>query len=140
MVTKEYAELHPEENLGRDVALNGRADIFINSKNDLAQIRYDPNLTQAIIDRLKTQIGENTLHINYGSRLYELVGASPDSLSLPTARMHVREALLQEPRIEEIIEITANWRDNNKDSIEVGITVKPITDLANLNLIYELFI
>ena len=140
MVTKEYTALHPEENLGRDVALNERADIYINTKNDLAQIMYDPNLTQAIINRLKTQIGEIILHPEYGSRLYELIGTAPDDLSLPTARMHVREALLQEPRIEEIISITPSWVNTTRNAMDIGIIVKPIEDLAVLNLVYELFI
>lgn len=140
MVTKEYAAEHPEEYMGKDIALGDDGDITFGSRNDFAFAEYYDNLKQAIIDRLRTQLGEDELHPNYGSRLYRLIGTKPDDLSLPTAKMHTKEALLQEPRIEEIKEIKATWADNTKRTIELEITVKPVKNLPDLNLVYELFI
>jgi phage baseplate assembly protein W len=140
MITKEYAAEHPEEYLGRDVSLNIYSDIGFDYTNDLSTARYDANLTQAIIHRLQTGIGEDALHPNYGSRLFELIGTTPDDLSLPTAKMHTREALLQEPRITEVISIVPTWGNDDRTVIELNLTVKPLEDLATLNLIYEVFI
>ncbi len=141
MVLKSYAEEHPEEYLGRDIFLNAKNDIVINSKQDLTQIRYYENLKQAIINRLRTSFGELELHPNYGCRLNELIGTNPNELTLPIAKMHVREALLQEPRIEEIINIKPSFREGtNKQVIDIDIVVKPIKQLEVLNLVYSLFI
>lgn len=141
MVTKTYAAEHTEEYLGRDVQLTADEDIKINTKSDLAQIRYDNNLKQAIIHRLKTGIGELELHPNYGSRLFELIGTAPNKLTLQIARAHVKESLLQEPRIAEILRIRPSWADERlKTVIEVDIEVKPIETEETLNLIYEIFI
>ena len=141
MVTKQYAELHPEEYLGRDIFTTSEGDIQINSKDDLTQIRYDECLKQAIINRLKTAIGELTLYPDYGSRLYELIGTQPSELSLSVARMHVKESLLQEPRILEILNITPTFRAGTQDTvIDIDISVSAIRTETVLNLVYSLFV
>lgn len=141
MVTIEEAEENPEEHLGRDLILTPTSDLVIDSSSDLAQIRYDDNLKQAIINRLKTAFGEIEFHPLYGSRLGELIGTSPNDLTLATANMHVRESLLQEARIERIITLTSKFREgSNNQIIEVNIDVQPIEQLEPLNLVYALFI
>ena len=141
MVSKSYAQLHPEENLGRDIYLTPDADLKINSKDDLSQIRYYDNLTQAIINRLRTSFGELELHPDYGCRLNELIGTNPNDLTLSLAEMHTREALLQEPRIDEIISIVPTFREGTTDTvIDIDVVVKPIMQLETLNLIYSVFI
>jgi phage baseplate assembly protein W len=141
MVTQAYASENPEEHLGRDVYLNPDADIVINRNQDLTGIRYYDNLVQAIINRLKTAMGELELHLNYGSRLHELIGTNPNDLTLSIAKMHVREALLQEPRISEINSIKPSFRANsNNQVIDIDLVVTPIKELDTLNLVYSLFI
>jgi len=141
MVTQEQAELNPEEYLGRDIYLTPDSDMSINSKADLTQVRYYNNLQQAIVNRLRTGMGELPLHPNYGCRLHELIGTNPTQLTLSVAQLHIREALLGEPRVEEIIKINPIFREGtNNQVIDVDITVKPIKDLEYLNLVYSVFL
>ena len=140
MVTRAEADADPREHLGRDVFLNIHNDLVIDSRQDLAQIRYYDNLSQAILGRLRTHFGELELHTNYGCRLHELIGKNANDLTLSTAQMHVREALLQEPRVDEIESIAASFRDAIKTIVDIDIRVKPINSLNTLNLIYSLFI
>jgi len=141
MITREQAEKFPLEYLGRDIFLNSDNDLQINSNNDLTTVRYDNNLIQAIINRLRTQLGELPEHPDYGSRLNELIGTNPNELTLSTVKMYVKECLLQEPRIEEIIEIRPEFRiGTNNQIIDVYIKIKPIKEYSELDLIYSLFI
>lgn len=141
IVTIDEAIVNPLENLGRDLYLNPENDITINSNNNFSTVRYYNNLIQAIIARLKTQIGELSEHPNYGSRLNELIGTVPDDLTLSTAKMYVFESLVQEPRIDEILEITPYFREgSSKTTIDINLVVKPIKQLEPLNLVYSLFV
>ena len=141
MVTKAYANNHPEEYLGRDIFLNFKGDCLISSKDDLVQVRYYDNLKQAVLNRLRTAFGELQLHPNYGCRLHELIGTNSNELTLPMATLHTREALLQEPRIDKIISISPVFRENTQNTvIDIGISVKPIQNLDTLNMIYSVFI
>lgn len=141
MISKEQAELFPEEHLGRDLFLNSDSDLEIGSTQDFKTMRYYDDLKQAIINRLRTAIGELSLHPYYGCRLNELVGTNANSLTLSIAEMNVREALLQEPRINEITRIRPNFRAlSSKQIIDIDIIVLPINSLEPLNLIYALWI
>jgi len=141
MVTLEDAESNPEEYLGRDIMLTSLNDISIGTNDDFAIIFYENNLKQAIIDRLRTAQGELTLHPNYGSRLHELLGANSTDDTLVWARMFTREALLQEPRIEKILSVTAEYKEESMgEVIEISISVQPIQDLDKLNMVFSLFL
>ena len=72
-----------------------------------------------------------------------LIGRAGDGLLLGEGKQYVREALLQEPRIEEIIRITPKFKfGSNKQIIEFTIIVKPIDSdaIEPLNLVYDYFI
>ena len=141
MISKEYADANTQEYLGRDVFVNSNDDIAINTKNDLTTVRYDNNLVQSVVNRLRTQIGELPEHPDYGSRLNELIGTNANELTLSTAKMYVRAALLQEPRIEEILEIRPSFRENTANQvIDIYIQISPIGGYVELDLIYSVFI
>jgi phage baseplate assembly protein W len=141
MVTQAEADNDPREHLGRDFYVNDENDFEINADDDIRRVTFYSNLQQAIIDRLRTQIGEITLHPNYGSRLPELIGTNANELTLSLCRMHVREALLQEPRISTISSISPSFRENsNQQIIDIDIVIIPIQSLEPLNLVYQLFI
>lgn len=141
MVTQAQAALNPVEYLGRDIYLDPDSDLVINSKADLSQVRYYDNLTQAIVNRLRTGIGELPLHPNYGCRLHELIGTNPNELTLSVAQLHIRESLLQEPRIEEIENINPTFREGSLNQIiDIDISVKPIKGLETLNMVYSVFL
>ena len=70
-----------------------------------------------------------------------MIGTNPNQLTLSLAQMHVREALLQEPRVEEIVSINPSFRNNtNNQIIDIDITVTPIKGLNTLNLVYSVFL
>jgi len=140
MVTVEQAEADPREHLGRDLFISADDDLIIDTKDDLAQIRYGANLIQSLVNRLRTQIGELELHPNYGSRLPEIIGTNATTSTLSLIQLHVRESLLQEPRVDEILSIVPSFRDVNNQIIDIGITVSAINQLEPLNLIYSLFL
>lgn len=140
MVTITEANADPREHLGRDMALTDNGDVIISTADDFQRINFYENLRQAIKLRLQTPLGGLVLNPDYGSRLHEIIGqsATPDLLML--AKSHVKDALLQEPRIDQIITLTANWRDNLMNVIDINLVVQPIAGLVALNMIYSLFI
>jgi phage baseplate assembly protein W len=140
LVTKEQAALNVREHLGKDTFLTKSNDIQIGSNNDFVIVKYEDNLGQAIFSRLRTYVGELTLHLDYGCRLPELIGTNADELTLSLAKQHVKEALLQEPRIKLISYIRPTFRDLNKQIIDIDISVQPIDSLVPLNLVYALFL
>jgi len=140
MVTTSEANIDPREHLGRDVALDNNGDIKISSADDYQRINFYDNLQQAITLRLKTPKGTLALNPEYGSRLHELLGQTPTPDLLGLAKAHVKDALLQEPRIEEITKLSAAYRDSLKNMIDITLIVNPIKGLAELNMVYSLFV
>jgi len=127
---------------GKDLKLNNNGeDVMIDYKDDFIIVSYYDNLKQAIINRLKTNQGELSQHPEYGSNLKTLIGQKNSSLILSEARQMVREALLQEPRINEIKNISVKYTDTTKQTILIDIKFTPIGSTNSvLNLIYPYFI
>lgn len=106
-------------------------DVDLEAENrDLITVSEMDNLVQAILNRLYTRQGEleNLGHPDYGSRLYLLAG-EPNNLRTQTlANIYIRECLQQEPRIEEIIEITVQPASRLKEpnTLKAKIIVKAI--------------
>jgi len=140
MVFATEAEEDPREHLGRDAMVSEKNDLIINNKNDLAVINFSENLKQAIFNRLRTYLAEIQEHIPYGSRLQEVIGTQSKDEALSLVRMHVREALLQEPRIEEIVYIRPYWADIQKRIVAVELEVIAIKTLEKLNMVYSMFV
>jgi len=140
MVTYEQALANPQEFLGRDISLNPRDDIKIGASDDYAIVMGSATLTQAIINRLRTAQGELPLHPLYGSRLPEILGAVPNEQSLMLARMYIRDALLQEPRISSIDSIALSWGDDLKMILNINIKVTPIQENDPLNIVFSIFL
>ena len=127
--------------LGVDLLIqHATDDVRISSGNDFKIIQYQDNLSQAVISRVKTLRGELELHPDYGSRLPLLVGQVPNDFTLQLARQHVREALLQEPRIKSIDSIKVSYVNVLKDTMQVDIMVTPIDSEQTLNIIFPYFI
>src|SRR5215204_5891595 len=85
--------------LGADIAISKTGDIDISSE--------ETNLAQAILHRLRTVKGElsDIGHPYYGSTLYDFIGEPNNEMTRARLRMVVRDTLLQEPRIKEIVNI-----------------------------------
>ena len=131
-----------DQRLGSDILLdyNDTDDIQISSRSDLKLVIGRNNLRQAIINRIRTQVGELSLHPNYGCRLPSLIGQNPTPYTLTLAKQYIREALLQEPRVESIVDIKVYYLDALKTTLQLEITVLPSTSAEPLNIVYPYFI
>lgn len=140
MVTTEQAEADPREYLGRDITLTETGDLKISSADDYQRINFYDNLKQAIVLRLKTAKGTLALNPEYGSRLHELIGQVPTPDLLGLAKAHIKDAMLQEPRVESITKLSANYQDSLKNVINIQLIVQPIQQLEPLDMVYSVFI
>lgn len=101
--------------LGTDITLLETplgADISIGTTGDMELVSEDMNLAQAILHRLRTIRGElsDIGHPEYGSNIYDMVGEPNNETTRERLKMIVRNTLLQEPRIKEIVRIDVKPR------------------------------
>ncbi len=137
----------PDEILLKDLQITRRAfdqqvsdrdsvDLVASASGDLETVSGRANLAQAIINRLFTRKGELAKlgHPNYGSRLYTLIGEFNNTRIRGLAEIYIREALAQEPRIQEITRMTfaRPSRGIDRNVLEATITVKPIGEQSEL--------
>lgn len=132
----------PIEHLGRDIAFDFDADnLLIGNENDFAVATPRNNIKQAIIARLRTREGELLNHSDYGCGLTTLIGKNPNDLTPSLAVLFTRKALLQEPRIASINNISADFRPGtNRQQIDISIDITVIETFEELNLIFALFV
>lgn len=130
-----------EERLGKDVMVDFDIDdVKISASNDLTIAEGETNLAQAVVNRLRTNVGELELHPNYGSRLATIIGEPPTDFTLNLAKRHIREALLQEPRIQTINSIKTSYTDDLRNVIQAEIEITAIESEQPLNIIWPIFI
>jgi phage baseplate assembly protein W len=97
--------------LGTDLKLQEQglgSDLQVSPTGDLVIVSEEPNLAQAIINRLRTIEGElyEIEHPTYGSRLYDFIGELNNDLTRNRIRNYIKSTLMKEPRIKEIVKIT----------------------------------
>lgn len=113
-------------------------DLTTTFSGDLDVVEGRANLAQALINRLLTRKGELSRlgHPNYGSRLYALVGELNNLRTRGRAELYIREALIQEKRIEDKVAIAFNPppRGIDRNVLKAFITVKPIDGGADLSI------
>jgi phage baseplate assembly protein W len=123
-----------DEELGSDLALSPKGDLDI--------VKEEYNLGQAIINRLRTRRGElaNLGHLNYGSRLHELVGEPNNERTRELAKAYVRECIMQDPRIKEIVNISIKPHKDDNRRVDIDITVLPIGKSTALNIVFPFYL
>lgn len=101
---------------------------------DLSQ--GNDNLGQAMILRLLTQRGELAplAHPDYGSNLHRLIGEPLTESSVNLAKLYVIEALKQERRIAEIVQVDVSEAEGERHRINIFIQVRPIDDSAIIDI------
>lgn len=112
-----------KEILGTDIKLQEKglgSDLLVSPTGDLVIVSEEPNLAQAIINRLRTIEGElyEIEHPTYGSRLYDFIGELNNDITRNRIRNYIKSTLMKEPRIKEIAKITVksliiNHSNNN---------------------------
>jgi len=144
----EIIELH--RRLGRDVLLSWAGPSGAFTDGDLATRRGSgaagadlsvaaevPQAVQFLVNRLMTRRGELAAlgHPDYGSRHHELVGEPNTERTRNLVKMHVLEALRQEPRVAKVLTCVVHSRDRERDTVRVELRVRLIDRAEPLNLV-----
>ncbi len=105
-----------EHKLGVDLLVD-KGDI---GKGDIGIVSDEMNLAQAILHRIRTVKGElaDIGHPNYGSNIFDFVGQPNNRTTRARLQLEIRDTLMQEPRIKEIISIVAKSRVYSKEITE----------------------
>ncbi len=103
------------------------------------------NMAQSILSRLLTRAGElsDIGHPDYGSRLYTLIGEPNSERTRALAEFYIREALLSEERIEEIVDIIIDPPSPQPDKrnmmeIKLAVLLKEDPDPMSVSMEYNL--
>ena len=131
----QYAQLRPVYTSDVD---RRRVVVQDQSRNltDLGMVTGRRNLEQAIILRLLTPRGELAAlgHPEYGSRVHELIGTPNTETTRNRMRLFILEALQQERRIAEIVEVTVTLGSTGRDRVDERLRVLPIGETEILDL------
>lgn len=119
---------------GSDICINESGELTI-SAGDLASISGVYNIQQAVSNRIRTEIGELTMHTEYGTDLAELIGKTNEGNREKLAGIHIKKALSNEDRIEDV-NVDSIKLDKGAASVSVSYTVKSynIRDRLSLEL------
>lgn len=131
--------------LGRDLKLADEelgSDLALGPTGDLDMIGDEYNLSQAIINSLRTRRGElsDLGHPNYGSRLYELIGEPNNERTRNLARIYASECIVRDPRVQEIVDIKVNTPKDDPYRIDLDIAVLPIGSSTPLNIVFPFYL
>jgi len=96
------------------------------------------NVTQAIVNRLKTRRGELAPlgHPDYGSRHHELIGEPNVARTRNLVKLYILQALRHEPRIEKVLHATVSAEhDPPRDSVRVELSARLVGVPTPVNLV-----
>lgn len=118
------------------------SDLDISRTGDLGTVTGEATVLQAIRNRLSTRRGELTElgHPEYGSLLETVIG-EPNTLD--THRIIetlVRDCLQYEPRIENIIDLTATPNSTYPAVVDINVVLKLRGEAEALRVIYPLYL
>lgn len=107
---------------------------------DLKAVTGRDNLAQALTLRLLTPLGSLSVlgHPDYGSRLTELIGQLGNVTTRNLARLYTIQALRQERRVAEVLDLSVTAAPGDPQTIRIGFTVKPLDDETALSLGLEI--
>jgi len=133
------------EKLGRDIKIVERDpgyDLDISPTGDFETIGEEYNLAQAIIMRLNTMQGElrDLGHSSYGSRLSELIGEPNNERTRELARIYALESVTRDPRVEEVVGISAEMFKDDTRRININISVKAKGLTTILNMVFPFYL
>jgi phage baseplate assembly protein W len=114
--------------LGMVVDEKGIADL-VWSGGDIPTVTGKENLCQALALRLVSSRGELGAlgHARYGSLVKDLIGEPLDRANLELLRRYVRQAIKEEPRVEETLRVVVQPRAGEPGVVSVDVTVRAVT-------------
>lgn len=107
-------------------------------RRDLVVAESLDNVTQAIVNRLKTQRGELAPlgHPDYGSRHHELLGEPNVARTRNLIKLYVLQALRAEPRIEKVVRaVVRAEHEPPRDTVRIELSVRLIGIATPLDLV-----
>lgn len=126
---------------------NRGSDLFVTKRTpsgekDLELVEDRENLQQALLLRFLTRTGELTAlgHPEYGSRLHTLIGELNDETNRNRAKLFVLEALADEPRVKEVIDVDVATNPAYRDEIDITVSLLAINSDTPLNLVFPFFL
>ena len=133
--------------LEKQISRNPGNDLKIRSRQetlgaDLEILSRVDNLSQALLLRFLTEVGELTLlgHPDYGSRLFELIGELNNETNRNRAKLFVLEALQAEPRVREIRQVTVTQNQADRTRMDIKVSLLPVDSDTLLNLVFPFFL
>lgn len=120
---------------------NGEVDLDGSGEAGAVPVSGVDNLLQALTLRLLVHRGHLAPlgHPRYGSRVAELLGEPLDRANLELLRRFVRQALREDPRVEEVVALSVTARADLPGAVEVQARVRAITgDAVELGLSLDL--
>ncbi len=118
------------------------SDLELSRTGDLAVVQGEETVVQAIRNRLTTRHGELTElgHPEYGSLLETVIGEPNTEDTHRIIEALVRDSLQYEPRIENIIEITAVASMQRHDMVEINVMLKLRGEPEALKVVYPMYL
>lgn len=100
-------------------------ELAIDAKGPAAVSGAD-NLVQALTLRLLVDQGELEAlgHPRYGSRIHELLGARLDRANLELMRRFVRQTLLDDPRVADVVRVVVRARADVPGIVDVEAEIR----------------
>jgi phage baseplate assembly protein W len=132
-------EKQNSRNPGNDLRLRKRPET---GDDDLEILARVDNLSQALLLRFLTEVGELTLlgHPDYGSRLFELIGELNNETNRNRAKLFVLEALQAEPRVKEIRSVTVTQNRADRTRMDISMSLRTVDSDTLLNLVFPFFL
>jgi phage baseplate assembly protein W len=109
---------------------------------DLELLSGLDNLRQALLLRFLTPVGEMAPlgHPDYGSKLFKLIGEPNTVRNRNRAKLYVLQALEQEPRVAEILQVNVTERPGDPTRIDIEVALRPIRSDSILNFVFPFFL
>lgn len=120
---------------------SGDVDLDWSTGTGATTVSGKDNLIQALTMRLIVYRGHlaELGHTRYGSRVADLIGEPLDRANLELLRRYVRQALKEDPRVEEVTALTVSARADLPGAVDVRASIKAITgDAVELGLALDL--
>jgi phage baseplate assembly protein W len=118
------------------------SDLDISRTGDLGTVIGEDTVLQAIRNRLATRRGELTElgHPEYGSLLETVIGEPNTEDTHRIIETLVRDSLQYEPRIENIIDLTATPNQANPNIVDIHVVLKLRGEPEALRVIYPMYL
>jgi phage baseplate assembly protein W len=111
-------------------------------RTDLLPVSGVENLQQALLLRFLTPRGELAPlgHRTYGSSLHTLIGEPNNETTRNRAKLFALEALREEPRVAEVLELRVTSRRQEPTRIDVVAKLRAVAGDTPFNLVFPFFL